>query len=142
METRNLFGQTLKELRLESGLTQTQLASEIGVVQGTIYFWENSINEPTASYIVKLAEFFGVSCDTLLGTDPMMSAEREKLEVLRLYNKLDKSQKTLALKLLTLLPNKAPHIVRYGFYTNICRRPPAIEAGFRMWVRTRLLKRK
>lgn len=106
METRNLFGQTLKELRLESGLTQTQLASAIGVVQGTIYFWENSINEPTASYIVKLAEFFGVSCDTLLGIDSSMSAEREKLEVLRLYNKLNKSQKKLALKLLTVLASE------------------------------------
>lgn len=106
METRNLFGQTLKELRLESGLTQAQLAGEIGVVQGTIYFWENSIYEPTASYIVKLAEFCGVSCDTLLGTDPMMSAEREKLEVLRLYNNLNKSQKKLALKLLTVLASE------------------------------------
>ena len=101
-----MFRQTLKELRLESGLTQAQLASEIGVVQGTIYFWENSINEPTASYIVKLAEFCGVSCDTLLGTDPMMSAEREKLEVLRLYNNLNKSQKKLALKLLTVLASE------------------------------------
>lgn len=98
-----MFGQTLKELRLESGLTQAQLAGEIGVVQGTIYFWENSINEPTASYIVKLAEFFGVSCDTLLGIDSSLNAEREKLEVLRLYNKLNKSQKKLAINILAVL---------------------------------------
>ena len=36
----------------------------------------------------------------------MMSAEREKLEVLRLYSKLDKSQKKLAPKLLTVLASE------------------------------------
>ena len=35
-----------------------------------------------------------------------MSAEREKLEVLRLYNNLNKSQKKLSLKLLTVLASE------------------------------------
>lgn len=103
METRIMFGQILKELRLESGLTQSQLAAKIGVVQGTIYFWENSINEPTASYIVKLAEFFGVSSDVLLGLNTAALAAQEQLEFLKLYHKLNRSQKKLAQKILEVL---------------------------------------
>lgn len=98
-----MFGQILKELRLESGLTQSQLAAKIGVVQGTIYFWENSINEPTASYIVKLAEFFGVSSDVLLGLNTAALAAPEQLEFLKLYHKLNRSQKKLAQKILEVL---------------------------------------
>ena len=53
-----MFGNNIKELRKEKGLTQTQLAQAVGVTQGAIYFWEKEINEPTVGYILKLAEFF------------------------------------------------------------------------------------
>lgn len=59
----------LKELRLENGLSQASLAIEIGVTQKAIDFWEKGINEPKASYIIKLAKFFGVSSDYLLGIE-------------------------------------------------------------------------
>ena len=56
-----MFGENLKELRVAHGLTQYELGQKIGVSQGAIYFWEKGINEPTAGYIVKLADFFGLS---------------------------------------------------------------------------------
>ncbi len=59
----------LKELRIEKGLSQQKLAHEIGVTQKAIDFWEKGINEPKASYIVKLSKFFGVSADYLLGIE-------------------------------------------------------------------------
>ena len=65
----NNFETRLKELRLEKSLSQMKLAQEIGVTQKAIDFWEKGINEPKASYVIKLAKFFGVSSDYLLGME-------------------------------------------------------------------------
>ena len=61
------LGETIKALRLEKGLTQPQLAREVGVSNGMISVWENNINEPKASYIKRLALALDVSADDLLG---------------------------------------------------------------------------
>lgn len=61
------IGEIIKELRTERGLSQAALAKEIGVSQKAVDYWERGINEPKASYIIALAEFFGVSSDELLG---------------------------------------------------------------------------
>ena len=61
------LGEKIKSLRLEKDLTQTELAQELGVSKGIISIWENNINEPKATYIQRIALFFGVSADYLLG---------------------------------------------------------------------------
>lgn len=61
------LGEKIKSLRLEKNLTQTELAQELGVSKGIISIWENNINEPKATYIQRIALFFGVSADYLLG---------------------------------------------------------------------------
>ena len=66
---KDTFEIRLKELRIEQNLSQAALAKEIGVTQKAIDFWEKGINEPKASYIIKLAKFFGVSSDYLLGME-------------------------------------------------------------------------
>lgn len=62
-----LCAERIKELRLEKGISQAALAKAIGVSQKAVDFWEKGENEPKASYILKLADFFGVSTDYLLG---------------------------------------------------------------------------
>lgn len=57
----------IKELREEAGISQQMLAKAIGVSQKAVDYWERGVNEPKASYIIKLADFFGVSADFLLG---------------------------------------------------------------------------
>ncbi len=59
----------IKELRTELNLTQFELAKAINTSQRNISRWENGENEPTASFISALAEFFSVSVSYLLGTD-------------------------------------------------------------------------
>lgn len=61
-----MLGKILKELRTEKGISQQELAKQIGVSQKAIDYWERSVNEPKASYIIKLADFFEVSADYLL----------------------------------------------------------------------------
>lgn len=62
-----LCAEKIKELRLEKGISQAALAKAIGVSQKAVDFWEKGENEPKASYILKLADFFDVSTDYLLG---------------------------------------------------------------------------
>lgn len=63
------IGFKILELRKSLKLSQQKLADEIGVSQKAIDFWEKGINEPKASYVLKLANYFGVSCDYLLGNE-------------------------------------------------------------------------
>ena len=60
------FAENLKNLRLQEGLTQPQLAEKLGVSKGMISFWENGVYEPTAYHIVEIAKFFHITTDELL----------------------------------------------------------------------------
>ena len=57
------IGEKIKELRLESGLSQLNLARIIGVSQKAIDYWERNVNEPKASYIISLVKYFGITYD-------------------------------------------------------------------------------
>ncbi len=57
------LGERIKELRLEKEISQAGLGRAVGVSQKAVDFWERSVNEPKASYIIALVEFFGVSYD-------------------------------------------------------------------------------
>lgn len=56
-------------LRKERNISQTELGKAIGVSARAISYWEQGVNEPKATYIAKLAEYFGVSSDYLLGLE-------------------------------------------------------------------------
>lgn len=56
----------LKELREERNLTQSDVAVAVGTSQRNISRWENESNEPTASFLIMLANYFQCSIDFLL----------------------------------------------------------------------------
>ena len=62
-----MFGKRLKDLRQERGMTQKELSAKINCDQSMITRWESGENEPTASYIIKIAEVFETTADFLLG---------------------------------------------------------------------------
>jgi transcriptional regulator with XRE-family HTH domain len=64
---RRSFGERLKALRTEKNLGQNALAKEICVSNASISYWETGKQEPCAEVIFKLADYFGVSADYLLG---------------------------------------------------------------------------
>ena len=64
-----MFGKKLKELRLEKGLTQEQIANILSCHQSMITRWEKEECEPTETIIKKTAIYFGVSADFLLGLE-------------------------------------------------------------------------
>ena len=57
----------IKALRREMGISQAQLAREIGVHQTAVSQWENGRTMPDADSLKRLSDFFGVSVDAVLG---------------------------------------------------------------------------
>ena len=61
------FAERLKELRNEKKVSQTTLAKAIEVNQSMIVRWEKDECEPTATNITRIADYFNVCTDYLLG---------------------------------------------------------------------------
>lgn len=63
------FGDIVRELRSELGLTQKQLAAQIGTSKTTISLYESHERMPTPKTLIGLSSIFHVSIDYLLGMD-------------------------------------------------------------------------
>ena len=59
----------IKLLREKSGLTQSDLARQIGITRSGVNAREMGITVPSTQYVVELALFFGVSTDYLFDLD-------------------------------------------------------------------------
>lgn len=71
------FGNRLKELRLERGLQQEDIAKILNIHRATISRYENNQREPDVNTIINLAQYFEVSSDWLLGiTNIKVSIEK------------------------------------------------------------------
>lgn len=63
------FGDRMKELRRQAGLTQKELGARIGVTKSVISYYELSERTPSPEVLVKLAGVFHVTTDHLLGVE-------------------------------------------------------------------------
>lgn len=61
------IGHTLTDLRMEKGIYQKELAAALRVSVGTISNYEKGRHYPDPTTLCKIAEFFGVTTDYLLG---------------------------------------------------------------------------
>lgn len=77
----NSFGQRLKALRLEVGVSQSFVADHIGVSTQSVSNWECDNTMPDISQIVPLAALLSVSTDYLLGVGTNEYADKEELEI-------------------------------------------------------------
>ena len=62
-----MIGKKIKELREIKQITQEELAKYLGVAPQTVYKYEKEINEPDLKTTSKIAEYFNVTTDYLLG---------------------------------------------------------------------------
>lgn len=67
MENNSFNKFRLRDLRRENNLTSRDLAKLLNVSQPTITRWENGLQEPSKKNVKKLASYFNVSSDYLLG---------------------------------------------------------------------------
>lgn len=77
----HLFGDKLRELRKNCKISQEEIANLCGVGPTTISNWENNVTEPPIEVIRKLARYFNVTTDYLLGFN---QDDLEKLEKLKI----------------------------------------------------------
>ena len=61
------FSQRVKQLRQEFNMSQQDLASVFGCDRATICKWEVMGKEPCYETLIEIANYFGVTCDYLLG---------------------------------------------------------------------------
>ena len=66
-ERKNLFSVRLKELRLQHGFSQLELSEQIGIKQSSYSDWETGKCKPNYEGLEKIADFFEVSLDWLVG---------------------------------------------------------------------------
>lgn len=95
-----MFGRKLKELRLEKNINQSELGKIIGISPSTVGMYEREQRFPDKDILLKIADYFEVTVDYLLGrTD-------EKIP----KPKLDESIKTISAKKINInedLPDEA-----------------------------------
>ncbi|MCI8668962.1 MAG: helix-turn-helix transcriptional regulator [Lachnospiraceae bacterium] len=70
------FSENIIRLRHERKITQEQLAAFIGVTKASVSKWETKQNLPDILLLPKLAAFFNITIDELLGYEPQLSKEQ------------------------------------------------------------------
>ena len=65
-----MFGQNLKKLRTSKNLSQSKLSKILGISSSTIGMYEQGRRFPDQTILTKIADFFDVSTDYLLGSNP------------------------------------------------------------------------
>lgn len=74
-----MIGNKIKLLREARGLTQQQIAQDpaFGIKQGTLSAYERNAREPNIETIRRVAEYFGVTSDYLIGISEHQTAEHD-----------------------------------------------------------------
>lgn len=76
-----MFAERLKELRKEAHLTQIELAKRLGIGQSSYADWERGKKNPTQENLIKIAQFFNVPLDYLVGNSDKKD-ELDNIELL------------------------------------------------------------
>lgn len=63
------FGDMLKNLRTNAGMTQTELANRLGITKSVVSYYELKERTPSPDVLIRLAGIFRVTTDYLLGID-------------------------------------------------------------------------
>ena len=79
------FKDRLVQLRKELNLTQTEFAEKIGFSRTAISAWEIGRNEPSNEDTIKIADFFGVSVDYIIGKTNNRKGESSPSAVVLVY---------------------------------------------------------
>jgi len=64
-----IFSERLRELRTEKDLSAVQVATHLGITRRAYSYYEQSLRQPDFEMLVKLAKFFNVTADYLLGLE-------------------------------------------------------------------------
>lgn len=84
-----MIGDILKELRLKRQLTSEQLCERLGIKGGSYRNYERNDRKPDYDTLVKLADFYGVSTDYILGR-PNAKAPKDPFDEIETIDEMEK----------------------------------------------------
>jgi transcriptional regulator with XRE-family HTH domain len=81
-----MLGEKIKELREAHGLTQEELATALGLSRPTITKYERGDRVPDLIIATRMAEYFGVSLDYLVGRKPSIK-EKIAYDIVAMFDR-------------------------------------------------------
>lgn len=90
IEVNSMIADKIKFLREEKGMTQADLAKQLGITRSSVNAWEMGISTPSTQYLLELSHMFKVSTDYLLGisSDACIKTEGLSSEDIKLIYKI------------------------------------------------------
>lgn len=107
-----MIGDTLKQLRMKQGLTSEELCSKIGIKGGSYRNYERNDRKPDYDTLVKLADFYGVTTDYLLGR-PDAKPPEEPLDEFARKEHLKSLEKVFMKKYLALTEEQRDKVLDF-----------------------------
>lgn len=116
-----MLGKRIKELRKKKGITQKKLASYLGISDRAVGYYESGQRTPPPDILQKIADFFNVSTDYLLGrtniynpADEITEAVFDDPELLEFWRELKEREdlKLLFKQTKKLSPKDIKQIIR------------------------------
>ena len=87
---KNSFSTAITELRKAKGLTQKQAAKALGISQSLLSHYENGLRECNLDFLLKISDFYDVTCDRILGRSiPVCQDEGDKENLSQVQNIYD-----------------------------------------------------
>lgn len=84
-ERKKIIAQAMGELRKSKGLSQKEVAAEIGISQATYSAYERGRNEPPAEILVRLSYLFNCPVDILVQRDRLYRTSNDALKQAEQY---------------------------------------------------------
>ena len=99
------FGEKLRKLRTDSGLTQEELAEKLYVTRTAISKWESDRGYPNIDSLKAISKFFSVSIDELLSSEEVLTiAEQDNKQKETRFKDLVYALLDLSISMLLFLP--------------------------------------
>lgn len=96
MATNSTFAERLTELRKNSGKKRQEVADDLEISRASLEYYEKGKRKPDTEVLLKLAEYYNVTCDYLLkgvktenvSINKVTGLSDEAIELLKLYNRI------------------------------------------------------
>jgi transcriptional regulator with XRE-family HTH domain len=93
--TKEEIGKILKQLRIDAGMTQKEVAEALGKSQPLIGHWETGYSQPDANTLFTLCSLYGTTVDKAFGFDSEDNLTRYELSFIEKFRQLDNHGKEL-----------------------------------------------
>lgn len=80
IRTKKTVGERLKELRLQKNITQQEAADALNISRSALGRFENDLQELSGDLVVRFADYYGISCDTLYAVWKISIIKSTKLQ--------------------------------------------------------------